>query len=62
MNQICVLNLFQPVCNIREDGYLLLEAQDIIRNVLAERILGARHDQDVHAVMLTTVQHGHDVG
>ena len=61
MNQICLFNLIQPVRDIGEDGNLLLETQDIICNVLAERILGTRHDQDVLAVMLTTVQHGHDV-
>ena len=62
MNQTFLPNLIQPMRDIGEDGNLLLEAQHIIRNVLAERILGTRHDQDVHAVMLATVQHWHDVG
>ena len=36
MNQACLSNLIQPVSNIGEDGNLLLEAQIIVRNVLAE--------------------------
>ena len=62
MNQTFLPNLIQPMRDIGEDSNLILEVQIIIRNVLAERILGTRHDQDVHAVMFTTVQHGHDVG